>query len=345
MSDAVPHKQTLRRQGRLRWFHAHPEKILFNLGHEPEIRFANGNQGRATCLGCYDAPCMELTDLQLSLGGTLEDFPGDPSRNVCPTDAIDWDETGEVPTINTKDCIGCGLCVTCCPYGAIRLTSNGTALVEGSDPDGITAPESGEVDPHVMIRREGALGGLSAPFACGMPEIISKLTDIQSTRLVRNMLAACGVTVNMRRKGDTNIRMDGLLRFASEQIGVVEVETGTAVLETPRALLEDIAVLHSRFKVPLAEIVPVSIIGILPNSRAEYYQVIDDIAKVLDIQCHTLTFGALCLVMWNFGKLDKLDGDFFTTSTDVTNLHSSLTQLIPDLPMEEPYPGAFCPVK
>ena len=261
-----------------------------------------------------------------------------------PDDAIDWDEAGEVPTIDAENCIGCGLCAVRCPYGAISMRSDGVALVEGGDPDGITAIETGAIEPHVTIPRAGALGSLAEPFARKMPEIVTKLTDIQGTRLARNMLAACGVAASMRRKGDTNIRMDGLLRFASKQIGVVELETGAAVLESPRALLEDVAVLHSRFGVPMADIVPVSMMGALPNVRAEYYQVIDDIAKVLGIQCRTLTFGALCLVMWRFGKLGGLEGDLFTTKTGATDLHSSLAQLIPDLPVDGAISGGISPV-
>lgn len=345
MSDVVPHKQALRRQGRLRWFYADPEVILFAPGQAPEIQFADGSQRRASCLGCHDAPCMELTEAQLSLGGTLGAFPGDPSRDVCPTDAIDWDQAGEVITIDTESCIGCGLCAVCCPYGAISIRSDGVALVEGADPDGITTIETGAVEQHVTTPRAGALGDLAEPFARKIPEILNRLTDTQGTRLARNMLAACGVAASMRRKGDTNIRMDGLLSFASEQIGVVELETGAAVLESPRALLEDIAVLHSRFGVPMADIVPVSVIGALPNVRAEYYQVIDDIVKVLDIQCRTLTIGALCLLMWRFGKLDGLDGDLFSTKAGATDLHSSLARLIPNLPAGEPYPGAYRPSK
>ena len=345
MSDVVPHKQALHRQGRLRRYCAEPEVILFAPSQAPEIRFADGSQPRASCLGCHDAPCMELTEVQLSLGGTLGAFPGDPSRDVCPTDAIGWDEAGEIPIIDTENCIGCGLCAICCPYGAISIRSDGVAFVEGADPDRITTIESGMVEQHATTPRAGALGNLAQSFVRKVPETLNRLTDTQRTRLARNMLVACGVAASMRRKGDTNIRMDGLLRFASGQIGVVELETGAAVLETPRALLEDVAVLHSRFDVPMENIIPISVIGALPNVRTEYYRVIDDIVKVLNIQCRTITFGALCLVMWRFAKLNGLDGDLFAAKASVTDLHSSLSQLIPDLPAVEPYPGAFRPSK
>ncbi len=288
---------------------------------------------------------MMLTDAQPGLSGTLAEFPGDPSHDVCPTDAIAWDEVGEVPTIDVANCIGCGLCALHCPYGAISLSPEGVALVEGSDPDNVTDAETGAVQPHVATPRQGNLSGVEVPFAREMPKVTGKLNDIQGTRLARNMLSACGLAASMRRKGDTNVRMDGLLRFVDGQIGVVELETGSEMLELPRALLEDVAVLHNRFGVPIEEIVPVSVIGTLPNVRGEYYQVIDDIAKVLNIRLRTLTIGVVCMVMWRFKILDRLNRDLFTTKAGATNLHTSLVQLIPDLPAEEPYPGAYRPSK
>lgn len=343
MSDVVPHKQALRRQGRLRRFQADPKMITFTPNGGAEVTFADGNAGRATCLGCHDAPCMEL-EAPPNLDGELM-FPSDPSRDVCPTDAINWDATGEMPTIEAESCIGCGLCAVNCPYGAISLSPDGIAVVETDDPDGITAPVEEAAAPHVRTVREGVLGSTTDRFARELPAVVENLNDTQTTRLSRNMLTLCGVVANMRRKGDTNIRMDGLLRFDSDQIGVIELETGKEVLESPRALLEDIAVLHNRFGMDIADIVPVSMIGTLPNVRAEYYQVIDDIKEVLNIECRTITLGALCLLMWHFGTLAELQGELFSTTTGETDLYPSLAQLIPDLPTTEPYPGAYRPPK
>lgn len=344
MSDVVPHKQALRRQGRLRRFQADPKMITFTPNEGAEVTFADGNAGRATCLGCHDAPCMEL-EAQPSLDDELGMFPSDPSRDVCPTDAINWDAAGEMPTIEAESCIGCGLCAMNCPYGAISLSPDGIAVVETNDPDGITTPVEEAAAPHVRTVREGALGSATDRFARDLPAVVENLNDTQTTRISRNMLALCGVVANMRRKGDTNIRMDGLLRFDSDQIGVIELETGKEVLESPRALLEDIAVLHNRFGMDMADIVPASMIGKLPNVRAEYYQVIDDIKEVLNIKCRTITLGALCMLMWHFGTLAELQEDLFVTTAGETDLYPSLAQLIPDLPTTEPYPGAYRPPK
>ena len=318
--------------------------ITFTPSEGAKVTFADGNAGRATCLGCHDAPCMEL-EAPPNFDGELGTFPSDPSHDVCPTDAINWDVAGEMPTIETESCIGCGLCAVNCPYGAISLSSDGIAVVETDDPDGITTPVEEAAAPHVRTVREGVLGSATDRFARDLPAVIGNLNDTQTTRLVRNMLAVCGVVAHMRRKGDTNIRMDGLLRFDSGQIGVVELETGKEVLESPRALLEDSAVLHNRFGMDVADIVPVSMIGRLPNVRTEYYQVIDDIKKVLNIECRTITLGVLCLLMWHFGTLAKLQEGLFSTTVGATNLYPSLAQLIPDLPTTEPYPGAYRPPK
>ena len=223
---------------------------------------------------------------------------------------------GTVPIINAKDCIGCGLCALRCPYGAIQLTADGVALVEGSDPDGITTTVTGTAQDHVMTPRKGTLGNVAMPFARTLPEMIARLRDIQVARLARNMLVACGVAASMRRRGDTNIRMDGLVRLAPDQIGVVELETGTGVLENPRALLEDMAVLYGRFRVPKRNVLLLSVLAELPNHRAEYYQVVEDIAKVLDVRCRTLTLGAICILMWRFVSLKGLNRDSFVLTKD-----------------------------
>lgn len=52
-----------------------------------------------TCQHCEDAPCSK----------------------VCPTAALDKDETTGIVKLNEETCIGCGSCVSACPYGYLSL--------------------------------------------------------------------------------------------------------------------------------------------------------------------------------------------------------------------------------
>ncbi len=57
------------------------------------IREINGNYYPIICQQCEDAPC----------------------KAICPTDAIN-------KSIDPERCIGCGLCMVVCPFGAIILS-------------------------------------------------------------------------------------------------------------------------------------------------------------------------------------------------------------------------------
>ena len=346
MSDFVPHKGRPSPPGGRLAYRDDPVSIIFSPSDDPQLCFADGTRHRTSCLGCHDAPCMELAEADSSpFGSSLLDFPRDPSREVCPVDAMTWNRVAYGPIIDADKCIGCGLCAVSCPYGAIALSSDGTAVVQEQDP-AITMSVAAVDQWHSRLPRHGSLGDPGMPFARRLPAIMARLGDIPRSRMTRNMLVACGVSARTRRKGDTNVRMDGVLHFVSGTIGVFELEAGSAALESPRALLEDIAVLHGRFHVPMDDIVPVSIVAELPNVRAEYYQVIDDISSVLNIQCRTLTLGLLCLLMWRYRTLPDLKAsDLFTTQARPVDLHRSLVTVDPDFPAEEPYAGAFRPAK
>ena len=347
MSDFVPHKGRPSPPGGRLAYRDDPVSIIFSPSDEPQLYFADGTRHRTSCLGCHDAPCMELPQADTSLhGSSLPDFPRDPSREVCPVDAMTWNPVAYRPIIDADKCIGCGLCAVSCPYGAISLSSDGTAIVQEQDP-AITMPVAAGDQSHSRLPRHGSLGDPSMPFARGLPAVIAQLGDIRRSRMTRNMLIACGVHARTRRRGDTNVRMDGVLQFGSGAIGVFELEASSATLESPRALLEDIAVLHGRFHVPMDDIVPVSIVAELPNMRTEYYQVIDDVSSVLHIQCRTLTLGLLCLLMWRFRTLPDLRASdlFIKQPGTVVDLHRSLVALDADFPAEEPYAGAFRPAK
>ena len=348
MSEVVPH---LRARGPGSKIHEYREPAMgrdFKDGLQPvTIKLRDATTGLGTCLGCHDAPCMMLATEDLALPEALRQFPGDPVREICPTGAITWNDSGEVAVVNGEACIGCGLCVARCPYGAISLTSEGVAVVEISDPDNlmVVAPASSSTG-HLRPTSIGCIGPMTLPALQRMPEAIASLNSQVSSRFIRNLLIQCGIKCRTRRPGDTNVRMDGVLATTNGRLGVLEIELGNDVLESPRALLEDAAVLHGRYGIEVGRIDPVSVITGLPNVRSEYYRVMSDIEKVLTLRCRTVTVGALLAVLWHFERIDGFTGDLFVTSPNNTNLLPPMRHHLSDsIPVCPPYKGAYEPSK
>lgn len=342
MSDFVVHKGQRVQGSFARHYGVQSTEVHYEPGKKTVIILADGRSGVGSCLGCGSAPCMEKEASELALFGSLDAYPGDPSRDVCPTKAIDWDRETSTAIINSDDCIGCGLCIRRCPYGAISLANGLFAMVETTDPDKliINGPVVGE---HPNVKQSGQISTLDAPAARNLLLTVSSLKDVQTAILVRNLLNEVGLNARTRRRGDTNMRIDVVGFSRRENPFVAEIETGMGVLESPRALLEDVAILHSRYGYVVEEIDPVSIILAFPNVRSEYYQVIRDIEKVLRLRCRTLTIGALVAMVWNFYKLEGFEADTFCVGENVINLTDSLGLNSKKWP--EPYPGAFTPAK
>lgn len=342
MSDFVVHKGRRAAETFARHYGADVVNVHYGHGEPTSVTLADERTGSGTCLGCGSSPCMEKDDTELTLYGTLDVFPGDPSRDVCPTKAIRWDRESSTAFVVADDCIGCGLCVSRCPYGAITLDRSVVARIEKADPDELAivgATRGG----HPLVTRTGRIAKSGAPAASNLPRMIAALDDSRVLLLVRNLLNEVGLNARTRRRGDTNMRIDAVGFSRNQRPFVAEIETGASVLESPRALLEDVAVLHSRYGYAVEGIDPVSVILTFPNVRSEYYQVIRDIEKVLGLRCRTITIGALVMLLWNCRKLDGFDGDAFAVGEKAIDLSKCLG--LDDDELEEPYPGAFRPAK
>jgi hypothetical protein len=342
MSDFVVHKGRRAAGTFARHYGADVTGVHYEHGKRTVVMLPDGRTGAGICLGCGSAPCIEKGDSELTLFGALDAFPGDPSRDVCPTRAIRWNGENSAAFVVVNDCIGCGLCISRCPYGAINLADGRTATVETADPDrlAVVGPTKGE---HPEVTRSGQIATLDVLAATKLPATVGALENARMTLFIRNLLNGIGLNARTRRVGDTNMRIDAVGFSRSKRLFVAEIETGAGVLESPRALLEDVAVLHSRYGYRVDGIDPVSIILSLPNVRSEYYQVIRDIEKVLGLRCRTITVGALVALLWNCVRLDGFDGDAFTVGEGTIDLTDCLS--LDGAELAEPYPGAFRPVK
>lgn len=342
MSDFVVHKG-IRAIGTFkRSYGSVVEEIQFSEHGSTIVSLSDGRSGAGTCLGCGDAPCMYKAPSELSLFGLLESFPGDPSLDVCPTRALQWNAEKGNTYVVVDDCIGCGLCVSRCPYGAISLKDGLTAFIETDDPDNLAdAPPRKNECPRP--KKKGKIASLDAQAAKNLPYQVSKLQDTRANLLVRNLLNEIGLNARIRRRGDTNMRIDVVGFSRNEKPFVAEIEFHKDALESPRFLLEDVAILHSRYGFDTCDIDPISILLTLPNVRSEYYQVMRDIEKVVGLQCRTITIGVLIALLWSCSKLQGFDEGAFVIGEGMLNLSDSIA--VEQSYLLEPYPGAFTPVK
>lgn len=78
--------------------------------------FGKGLSAPVVCMQCADAPCV----------------------NICPTKALSRDSNSGAVTVSAQRCIGCKLCTTVCPYGAIVFIPEKKCVIKcdlcGGDP-------------------------------------------------------------------------------------------------------------------------------------------------------------------------------------------------------------------
>jgi len=285
-----------------------PPHILHHF-RKPSTYVVDGCQYKSSCIGCLNPRCIRFSADELKLPNPrLSNFPVDADDAVCPMNAIVWERGAKTPTILSERCINCGICARRCPFGAIY--SDGAAGIvhfgeanvsfEAADPKTINQHET-QINAVSECCHSGCYIEPSDSFINTVYEKLRTMqTEAQFPNLItRNFFLVLGNQCVIRRRGDVYFRIDALVSDAPS-VGIAEVEFCKDSLESPRAILDDIAVLSSRYGIDKAEIKPFIVSLEFPNIRTEYWRVIKDIREVLGIQIHSLTLGALCLLAWSF---------------------------------------------
>lgn len=332
----VEHREKSLRQG---WL---PLSISWGLGEtETKISFADKVDETGSCIRCVNPPCMEFRREELKVDA-FKEFPSDGDIHVCPTEAIQWDTTHTSPVVRIESCISCGLCVTRCPVGAIHLESDGAHINDAPNAAFVETGKAVEAKSNLALQkrfaslpRQGRF--LSADYDRSLEDITARILTMGQNfssqfpkRVARNLLMGVGVSCAMRRLGDVNLRMDLFFEAAGIASGTGSVELGDEVLDAPRNLLDSIAVLCHRYTFKKEEITPLVVTGRLPNRRAEYWGVIGDISKVMqvDIRIRSLTFAALILLIWNQKRLDLTDGRMFFADDSTKSIRHFIEEIL-----------------
>ena len=301
----------------LRLLNSIPTEIQYTPASPATLSFIKSPAAKSSCLGCINPHCLWFSEEEISCS-KVENFPGDKTTDVCPVQAIKWDFDKERPVIDSRKCINCGLCASRCPVGAIYFNrkivinyedSNAVKCLPASDENAKAQREQLSKLQHV--KRGGVLIQESDPL---LEQIYGDLLNIRSNdhnTVVRNLLIGLGCNCSMRRIGDVYTRMDAVYSTVSESFGAVEVEFGRDTLDASRGILDDIAVLHTRYGIPKETNDAVVVCLQLPNARQGYWQVIRDIRIVEGLRINTVTVGALLLLLWNNRLFDPSKGPFY----------------------------------
>jgi len=330
-----------------------PISVIWDNSAAPaKIQFSDGHSSLGSCIRCENPPCMEFSRNELELT-VFKDFPADKNDSVCPTGAIVWPQDSDTPVVNQDTCISCGLCVSRCPTRAIYLDSKGAQVngipnvhfqIQGfpatKEETEATAKLFENIDEKGVycVESDAVLSGFLAQF-----EEVAKEQGAQFPNLLaRNLLIASGIGTAIRRRGDTNIRMDMVLGPPGVGSGTGEVELGAGVLDAPRNILDNVAVLVARYEVSKNKIVPLIVSLSLPNQRSEYWQVIKDIRTVLGVKINSITVGALVLLVWNRKRIVIESGDELYIDSDNVSLRSKIERILDRvIRATKGYPGLF----
>lgn len=173
---------------------------------------------------------------------------------------------------------------------------------------------------------------------------IVKLTPNGENELLELLFSGLGGEIYFPRKGDNSERFDATVSFKDYKV-VTEVEIpSTAILDAPRNLLDDYAVIHSRKGEDTENIIPLVICWDLPNKRTDYWNVITDINSILHIKIKTISILALAFYYWTKTPLDLLSNAFYLDHSDPV-MHSTSELMQTKGISSEDYPGYFTPYK
>ncbi len=327
-----------------------PQAIVFDGSSRPLWVLKDGSKHNTTCLHCTEKYCLQFSPSEIQ--PPLKNFPTLPIKEVCPSGALKWDDKKQCPAVDSPKCIQCGFCVKRCPAKAIYFQNGIQVSIETEN---INVRQNSETPDDSKLHDKQMANLKSLPFqvrniakySSALRKIYEELKHANSSvreLFVRNLFIILGIPASLRRTGDVYTRMDAIYKIDSN-VGPLEIEFGQDTLSASRRILDDIAILHTRYKLDKMLQSPLVVCLTLPNARQGYWQVLRDIKKVEKISISTITVGVLLMFLWNAEKLNINIDDYYIDYDNMSMRAVAESQLKIKIPIAEGYLGLLEPQK
>jgi hypothetical protein len=122
--------------------------------------------------------------------------------------------------------------------------------------------------------------------------------DIDAMRdlrfLVRNAMLVAGLACRLSNVGDNNAPAECVL-VVDDLVVLIEIEARAVTLDAVRRVTSGVAIAVSRNRQEIGSVVPVVVVLRLPNSRVDYYRLLDDTDRRLGLAIRTITAALLLM--------------------------------------------------
>ncbi|MDD2588401.1 MAG: 4Fe-4S binding protein [Atopobiaceae bacterium] len=281
----------------------------------------------SSCVNCKEPMCIHYYEEEYECID-FSNFAEYQNRDVCAFSAIMRNGSSGCIAINDDACVRCGLCASRCPYGAIYY-SQGKMVVRDERNDAryrlITTSENVVDLQRECIEQLNVVQKNSKHEVDAMERVRSVYARIKKSKpdntrallYCRNLLIEMGFNCALSRTGIAAMRMDAVYSSKGRS-GAVEIEFYGDSLSTARDILDDVAMMQERLGLNSKDNTPIALFWQIPNTRQNYYQVCDDIRRVLGVKIRTLTIAALMLLMWDGARLEFDDSSFCLAFRDTS---------------------------
>ena len=310
-----------------------PKAIYYSNNKKPLAIFNDNSKCNLACIKCQKPLCMFLDNEEINKN-ILQNFPHDRNNLVCPVNAITWNESLDYPVIDNEKCIKCGLCLKRCPIGALYYDNGVKLNISTNDKQDMLEANEQNINIHNKqilqlsgVIKDGQIFDETNELLGSIYNKLSKVPSSYHNLVVRNILISLGLNCEVRRIGDVYTRMDAIYSSLDNTFGAIEVEFGKDTLDAVRAILDDIAVLNSRYGIDKNNNKALVVCLQLPNARQGFWQVVKDINNVEKLNIQTVSIGSLLILVWNFKKLD-LSKDNFYIDFDMMSIRDAIEKII-----------------